>query len=90
LFDSAENLELINTLITVLNTPAKGDDQKAVACYDLGEFARFYPLGKKYLEEKGGKEAILQIMQNQNANPELKKEAITSYQRILMKSHGTD
>jgi len=42
------------------------------------------------LEQKGGKEAILSLMNNKSAGPELKKEAITSYQRILMKSHGTD
>jgi V-type H+-transporting ATPase subunit H len=66
------------------------DGQKAVACYDLGEYARFNPVGKAYLEQKGGKEAIIAVMGSKTASPELKKEAITSYQRILMKSHGTD
>jgi hypothetical protein len=61
-----------------------------VACYDLGEFARFSPTGKTYLENKGAKEEIIKIMAAKEASPELKKEAITSYQRILMKSHGTD
>jgi hypothetical protein len=35
---------------------------KAVACYDLGEFARFFPLGQRYLEQKGAKEHIAAIM----------------------------
>lgn len=74
----------------MINDPNQTDGQKAVACYDLGEYARFNPVGKQYLESKGGKEAILGVMQNEKAGPELKKEAITSYQRILMKAHGTD
>ena len=28
---------------------------KAVACYDIGEFARFFPLGKEFLEERDTK-----------------------------------
>jgi V-type H+-transporting ATPase subunit H len=50
-------------LIGVLANPEKDDIQKAVACYDLGEFARYYSKGKKYLEVKGGKEAIMSVMQ---------------------------
>lgn len=89
-FNDADNLECIDQLIRMINDPNQTDGQKAVACYDLGEYARFSPVGKQYLESKGAKEAIITIMGNKNASPELKKEAITSYQRILMKAHGTD
>lgn len=64
------------------------DTMKAVACYDLGEFARFFPLGQAYLEQKGAKIHIAAIMQNPNSSPELKKEAITAYQKLLMNSWG--
>ena len=50
-FNEADNLECINILIDILKLPQNsviyGDinTMKAVACYDLGEFARFFPLG---------------------------------------------
>jgi V-type H+-transporting ATPase subunit H len=75
-----DNLEYINKLIEVLNPSRKRSNlAKAVACSDLGNFARFSPNGKAYLENKGGKDALGQIMSDKSASPELKKEAITAY-----------
>lgn len=63
--------------------------KKAVICFDLGEFARCYVKGRDYLlGGSGGKEAIQAIMGNKQVTPELKKEAITAYQKILMKGYG--
>lgn len=61
---------------------------KAVACYDLGEFARFFPLGKDYLEERSTKAYLAQLMGDPGSNAELKKQAITAYQKMLMHSWG--
>lgn len=50
-FNEAENLACIDILIEILGFPENSvhyqntDVMKAVACYDLGEFARFFPLG---------------------------------------------
>lgn len=55
-FNESENLACINILIEILSHPTTSDNKdevdtmKAIACYDLGEFARFYPLGRDYLE----------------------------------------
>jgi V-type H+-transporting ATPase subunit H len=93
-FNEADNLECINILIDILQIPNDSKDyqnvetMKAVACYDLGEFARFFPLGQQYLEQKGAKTHIARIMSSPSTNPELKKEAITSYQKLLMNSWG--
>jgi len=46
----------------MIGDPSKASGQKAVACYDLGEYARFSPVGKQYLEQKGGREAIMGVM----------------------------
>ena len=44
-FDKCENLQLITILVNdCLNS--KDDRVKAVACFDLGEFSRFYHHGK--------------------------------------------
>ena len=37
---------------------------KAVACYDIGEFARFFPLGKEFLEERDTKTYLAELMGN--------------------------
>lgn len=65
------------------------DTMKAVACFDLGEFARFFPLGKEFLEERNTKMFLAQLMGDQNSSAELKKEAITAYQKLLMHSWGS-
>lgn len=94
-FNDSENLECINILIDILKQPhAQGgdsaslDQMKAVACYDLGEFARFFPLGKDYLEERGAKVHLAELMGSPVSSAELKKEAITAYQKMLMNSWG--
>lgn len=67
-FNEAENLQCIDILIEILALPENHvhyqniDVMKAVACYDLGEFARFFPLGQAYLETKGAKDRIAAIM----------------------------
>jgi len=93
-FHEAENLACINILIEILQHPSRGpdsdaiDQKKAIACYDLGEFARFFPLGRNYLEQRNAKAFIAQLMSDPSSSPELKKEAITCYQKLLMNSWG--
>lgn len=88
-------MECIDILIDMLGKRAgHGEDKqtvdttKAIACYDLGEFARFFPLGRAYLEEKEAKVKIAALMSSGESSAELKKEAITAYQKLLMNSWG--
>ena len=62
------------------------DRTKAIACYDLGEFARFFAFGKQILEQLAVKEKIIELMGQPKSSAELKKEAITCYQKMLMHS----
>ena len=94
-FNDPDNLQCIDILINMLGrAPGPGEDKqshdsmKAVACYDLGEFARFFPLGKAYLDEKGAKDEIAALMSSPDSSAELKKEAITAYQKLLMNAWG--
>jgi len=43
-FHEKENLDLIKILVELLK--ADDDRVKAIACFDLGEFARFFPYGR--------------------------------------------
>ena len=88
-FHDKKNLDLITDLINIIKSKSKHitDTTKAVACYDLGEFARFYPKGKKYLDQENTRAEMTKIMQSDKASAELKKEAIMCYQRILMENN---
>jgi V-type H+-transporting ATPase subunit H len=65
---------------------AEDDRVKAIACFDLGEFARFFPYGRQYLDTLNLKEKIITLMGHKTSTAELKKEAITCYQKLLMNS----
>lgn len=73
-FNEKDNLDMITNLIDLLKT---GNDRtKAVALFDLGEFAKYYPHGRYHLNKKEAKPIIYDIMQK-SQNSEVKKEAIT-------------
>jgi len=76
-------------LITIIvNDCLSSNDNrvKAVACFDLGEFCRFYPSGKQFLENLNVKQKMTDLMRDPKTSAEVKKEAITCYQKMLMNS----
>lgn len=60
LFDKKDNLAVIKSIVGCLDS--KYDQTVAVACYDLGEFARFYPHGKTLLNTLDVKEKLGGLM----------------------------
>ena len=69
---------LITTIIEECLTSVD-DRVKAVACYDLGEFSRFFPRGKQFCEERSVRIKMVELMQDPKVSAEVKKEAITCY-----------
>ena len=78
LFDKQENLHLIDMVVNQCLS-AEDDRVKAVACFDLGEFSRFYHHGKEFLDRLGVKEKMTKLMRDPKTSAEVKKEAITCY-----------
>lgn len=71
----------------VLDCLTSDDDTvKAVACFDLGEFSKYYAHGKRYLEKYNIRMKMTELMGNSMVSAEVKKEAITCYQKLLMGS----
>jgi len=60
---------------------AEDDRVKAVACHDIGEFARFHPHGRKFISslEVDVKEKMAELMKDPAVSAEVKKEAITCF-----------
>ena len=55
---------------------------QAVACHDLGEFARLHPTGKRVIAKLNGKSAVMALMSN--ANRHVSKEALLCTQKIML------
>lgn len=90
-FNEKENLDLIKILVQMVEPNNEVDDRtKAICCFDLGEFARFFSFGRQILDQLGLKEKIIQLMGLKTSTAELKKEAITCYQKLLMNSWSSD
>lgn len=78
------NFELIKKLIGVLMNMVDNDDdvQLSVACYDLGEFARFHPDGKRVVQRQHGKACLMQCMNHKSA--EVQKHALLAVQKLMV------
>ena len=85
-FDNAENLHIIEKLANECLSDDVDNRVKAIACFDLGEFARYFPSGRAILDNHNVRTKMTRLMSSQNASSEVKKEAITCYQKLLMNS----
>lgn len=83
-FHEKENLDLIKVLVEIVTNVSIDDRVKAIACFDLGEFAKYFPYGRQFLDTLNLKTEIIKVMQRVGSSAELKKEAITCYQKLLM------
>jgi len=75
-----ENFFLIRELVDLLRIG--NDENVAIACYDLGEFVRFYPSGKAVSKNLKAKEAMLPLLDHQN--PDIKKEALLAVSKMMV------
>lgn len=78
LFDNKDNLHLIEVLVEDCLSSAD-DTVKAVTCFDLGEFSKYYVHGKRVLERHNIRSKMTGLMGNPDVSAEVKKEAITCY-----------
>jgi V-type H+-transporting ATPase subunit H len=53
----------------------------AVACYDIGQYAKFHPSGKKYLQDLGAKQRVMELMTHENA--EVRYNALLAVQNHM-------
>ena len=55
---------------------------QAVACHDLGEFARLHPGGKRVIAKLNGKNVVMSLMSSQHR--EVSKEALLCTQKMML------
>lgn len=71
----------IQQLVAMLD--AKEDETVELACFDLGEIARWHPDGKKLISLKGGKVRLMELMQK-SSNKDVAKGALLCVQKLLV------
>jgi V-type H+-transporting ATPase subunit H len=75
-----KSFSLIKTLIGLLGS--NDELTVEVACYDLGEFARFHPDGKRILTSNGGKRELMLKMAHKNAK--IARQALLAVQKLMV------
>jgi V-type H+-transporting ATPase subunit H len=76
------DFHILKVLITLLSS--KDEEVVAIACYDIGEFVRFYPNGRAIVKRLGAKELIMPLIESEN--PELQRHALQSVSKIMVQN----
>ena len=77
----SKDFGLIKRLVGLLETAAD-PTTLAVACFDIGEFARVHPLGKKLLGRFEAKAHVMNLMSH--SNREVAREALLCTQKLML------
>jgi len=77
---STRQFYLIQTLVGLLDS----DDETTLemACFDLGEFARYHPDGRRVIAHHQGKLKLMPLMNHPNSN--VAKQALLSVQKLML------
>lgn len=79
-FLERDNFALLKTLTALLDS----SDSKnvSIALYDIGEFTRFYPNGRKVARDLGAKEKAMSRMND--PNPDIQRHALQCISKIMV------
>jgi len=75
------NFKVIDHLLVLVRT-GRDPETVAVACHDLGEFARLHPGGKALLTARGAKVRMLELMGS--AQRDVAREALLCVQKLML------
>lgn len=77
----ASNFGVIDKLMIILRS-SQDAESLAVACHDIGEFARLHPIGKQIVTSRGGKDKMLELMSS--SQREVAREALLCVQKLML------
>ncbi|THD19703.1 V-type proton ATPase subunit H [Fasciola hepatica] len=73
-----ELLKMLVRLVEICTDPLS----LSVAVHDIGEFVRHYPRGKQVIENLGGKQRVMSLLQH--GDPNVRYNALVSLQKIMV------
>jgi len=74
------DFKILKVLIALLSS--KDDEIAAIACYDIGEFVRFYPNGKAIAKRLGAKELVMPLIEHENVD--LQRHALQAVSKMMV------
>jgi len=77
----AQNFMIIDKLMVILRS-SQDAESLAVACHDIGEFARLHPIGKQIATSRGAKDKMLDLMST--TQREVAREALLCVQKLML------
>ena len=77
----ADDFAVIKLLVDLLAND-KDPQVVSIACYDVGEFVRFYPNGKAVIKHLGAKDRIMALIDHDD--PEIQRHALQCVSKILV------
>lgn len=80
--DSCEKNDFKSVRMLVNLLESEDEETVAVACYDLGEFVRLYPGGKKIVSRLKGKEKLM--LQMSHTSQQVQKQALLAVQKLMV------
>jgi len=75
-----DDFKLVRQLVTLLHS--SDDEVVAIACYDIGEFVRFYPNGKSIIKHINAKNIIMDLIEHEN--PTVQRHALQCISKIMV------
>ncbi|KAM3569944.1 hypothetical protein VYU27_007968, partial [Nannochloropsis oceanica] len=76
----ANDFKILKSLISLL--ASEDEEVVAIACYDIGEFARFYPNGRSIVKLFGAKDKTMHLIEH--PNPEVARYALQCVSKIMV------
>jgi V-type H+-transporting ATPase subunit H len=73
---------LLKVLIAYLSS--RDEEIAAIACYDIGEFVRYYPNGRAIAKRLGAKDLVMRLIEHEN--PELQRHALQCVSKIMVQN----
>ena len=80
---SEGDFNIVKKLIRLV-AASPDDDVTAIACFDLGEFARHYPSGKAIATRLGAKDLVMKMIEHEN--PEVQRNALLCVSKMLVQN----
>ena len=76
------DFSLLKVLIALLSS--RDEEVVAIACYDIGEFVRFYPNGRSITKRLGAKEMVMPLIESENVD--LQRHALQCVSKLMVQN----